>query len=76
MTNAFELNEMELEQVNGGAAKKSTHYVNYVVVRGDNLHRIANKFNTNWVKIYNLNKAVIGDNPSLLKIGTVLRIPQ
>jgi len=63
MTNAIELNEMELELVNGGASK--TKYVNYTVVKGDNLHKIANKYKTTWTKIYNANKAKIGDNGSV-----------
>lgn len=38
----------------------------YVVKSGDTLSSIASKYNTNWQKIYNDNKNVIGNNPNLI----------
>lgn len=72
--NERELNEQELDVVNGGAATKG--YVTYTVVKGDNLHKIAAKFNTTWGKIYDLNKAVIGADPDKIYPGQILKIPQ
>ena len=46
----------------------------YVVKRGDNLSKIAKKFNTTWQKIYNKNKDVIGNNPNLIYPGQILYI--
>ena len=51
--------------------------ISYVVVKGDNLTKIALKFygdGNRWYEIYEMNKAIIGANPSYLKIGTVLTI--
>lgn len=36
----------------------------YTVQAGDTLSKIARKFNTNWRKIYELNKETIGSNPN------------
>lgn len=46
----------------------------YTVQSGDNLTKIANKYNTTWKKIYEANKDVIGDDPNLIKPGQVLTI--
>jgi nucleoid-associated protein YgaU len=48
----------------------------YKVKSGDSLELISKKVcgNTNWQKIYNDNKAVIGDDPDLIFPGTVLLI--
>ena len=51
--------------------------ITYVVVKGDNLTRIAQKFygdGARWREIYNMNKAVIGGNPNLIYAGQVLTI--
>ena len=48
--------------------------VTYTVQKGDNLTKIAKKYNTTWQKIYEDNKDVIGDNPNLIKPGQVLTI--
>lgn len=42
--------------------------------RGDNLTKIAKKYNTTWQSIYKKNKELIGDNPNLIKIGWHLKI--
>ena len=50
----------------------------YTVQAGDSLWAIADKFykaGAKWNKIYEANKDVIGDNPSLVRAGQVLRIP-
>ena len=46
----------------------------YIVQKGDNLTKIAKKYNTTWKKIYEDNKDVIGDNPNLIKVGQKLII--
>lgn len=50
----------------------------YVVIRGDSLWKIAKEFygdGSQWTKIYNANKSVIGKNPDLIKPGQKLVIP-
>jgi nucleoid-associated protein YgaU len=49
----------------------------YVVVSGDNLTRIAERFygNSNWQQIYAANVGVIGGNPNLIFPGQRLVIP-
>lgn len=49
------------------------------VVSGDNLSFISQKYyNTqaNWRLIYEANQDVIGDNPNLIRVGQVLKIPK
>lgn len=46
----------------------------YIVQKGDNLSKIAQKYNTTWQTIYNNNRSVIGNNPNLIKVGQVLKI--
>jgi ABC-type amino acid transport substrate-binding protein len=53
----------------------------YVVQKGDTLSHIAGKFYgdvspRSWTRIYNANKAVIGANPSRIRIGMRLTIPE
>ena len=46
----------------------------YTVVKGDTLSGIAKKLNiSSWRELYNKNKAVIGNNPNLIKPGQVLK---
>lgn len=47
----------------------------YTVVSGDSLSKIGEKLNIDWRKIYELNKDIIGDNPSLIYPGQVYRLP-
>ena len=49
-------------------------FVTYTVKKGDNLSKIAQKYNTTWQKIYEDNKSVIGSNPHIIKEGQVLKI--
>jgi aspartate/glutamate/glutamine transport system substrate-binding protein len=53
----------------------------YVVRSGDTLSKIARKYYgdawaTSWQRIYEANRGVIGDDPSRLKVGMSLDIPQ
>jgi nucleoid-associated protein YgaU len=53
----------------------------YVVQAGDTLSRIAGKVYgdvspASWQRIYQANREVIGDNPSRIKVGMELAIPQ
>lgn len=52
----------------------SSSSTSYVVRAGDTLSKIAAKFKTTWQKLYALNKARIGRNPNVLKVGTKLSI--
>jgi len=50
------------------------------VVAGDTLGALALKYygkasKDYWMLIYEANKAVIGDNPNLIKAGMVLKVP-
>lgn len=70
------------EEAKAKAASKSrfTEFLaEHKVVSGENLSFISQKYyNTqaNWRLIYEANQAVIGDNPSLIRVGQVLRIPK
>ena len=46
----------------------------YIVQDGDNLTKIAEKYNTTWQEIYEENKEVIGNNPDIIKPGQILKI--
>lgn len=51
------------------------------VAEGETLSHIALKHYGNagrdyWMVIYEFNKAVIGDNPGMIRIGTELKIPE
>lgn len=46
----------------------------YTVKSGDTLSGIASKYRTTWQKLYEKNKATIGNNPNLIKPGQVLKI--
>ena len=53
---------------------KEDKQLTYIVKKGDNLSKIAKKYNTTWQKIYTDNKKVIGSNPNLIKVGMKLVI--
>ncbi len=60
-----------------GAAIKAEH----TVVSGDSLSALAAKYygsgsRDNWMAIYEANKEAIGDNPSAIRVGQVLQIPE
>lgn len=49
--------------------------VEYTVVSGDSLSKIAAKYNTTWQKIYESNKDIV-KNPDLIQVGWKLKIPK
>lgn len=58
-------------------SKPATNTITYTVRKGDTLGAIAKKYlgsTSKWPQIYNANKAVIGNNPNLIKPGQVLKI--
>lgn len=67
-----DLSESELEEIAGGAAHKFT--IDYTVVPGDNLTKIAKRFGCTWQEIYALNRNKIKDK-NLIKPGWVLKVP-
>jgi nucleoid-associated protein YgaU len=51
----------------------------YTVVPGDSLSKIAKNLlgsANRWSELYEANRAVVGDNPNLIKPGQVLTIPE
>ena len=56
------------------SSDKNTKQRKYIDQEGDNLSRIAEKYNTTWQKLYELNKEVIGNNPNIIKSGQILKI--
>jgi nucleoid-associated protein YgaU len=63
------------------AATDTAVLTEHTVVSGDNLSAIAKKYygsadRDKWMAIYEANKATIGDNPSLIRVGQVLQIPK
>ena len=69
----------EKEEAAKAAREEVTLPTEYTVQPGDSLSAIAQKFYGNaalWQEIYKANKKVIGDNPSLIKVGQVLKIPK
>ncbi len=54
--------------------KNNSTEIIYVVKKGDNLTKIAARYNTTWQSIYNKNKELIGNNPNLIKVGWHLKI--
>ncbi len=61
------------------AAEAAKYLAEHTVVSGDNLSMISQKYygtQVNWRHIYEENKEVIGDNPSLIYPGQILRIPR
>ncbi len=68
------------QRSSGAAPSKSDPVIptEHTVVSGDNLSAIAKKYygdENRWRDIYNANKEKIGDNPSAIRVGMVLRLP-
>lgn len=62
-------------------AKKATFIAEHTVVSGDTLSGLAQKYyqsqaREKWMAIYEANAETIGDNPSLIRVGQVLKIPK
>lgn len=60
------------------ATKTAPNSKSYTVVSGDSLSKIARKMYgdvSKWQSIYNANKSLIGNNPSLIYPGQILVIP-
>ncbi len=60
---------------------KKEFQAEHEVVAGDSLSALASKYygsgaKEDWMRIYEANKETIGDNPSLIKVGQVLKIPK
>ncbi len=60
---------------------ETTTMAEHTVASGDTLSHIAQKYYNSaardkWMAIYEANKEMIGDNPSLIRIGQVLKIPK
>ena len=73
--NAFQ-RQLDSDQSNKGHRLMMRHKVK----SGETLSAIAQEYYGSgskemWMKIYNANKAIIGDNPSALKVGQELLIP-
>jgi nucleoid-associated protein YgaU len=70
------------ERMKGREAKKSAEtQAEHTVVSGDSLSAIASQYygsgaKEKWMAIYEANKEIIGDNPSLIRVGQVLKIPK
>lgn len=62
-------------------AKAPKNIAHHKVVAGDTLSGIALKYygsaaKEKWMAIYEANKETIGDNPSLIRVGQKLNIPE
>jgi len=76
---AMEARKRQLEE----AKKKAEQKIKAVhtVAKGETLSDISLKYygsavKEKWMKIYEANKDVIGDNPNLIVTGQVLKIPE
>lgn len=63
------------------AEKGPTVKAEHTVASGDTLSGLATKYygsgsRENWMAIYEANKEEIGDNPSAIRVGQVLQIPE
>ena len=76
--------EEEVQEVVETAVSKATapstdFIAEHTVVAGDNLSQISEQYYdtpNHYMKIYEANKEIIGDNPSLIRVGQVLKIPK
>ena len=75
--------EEEVKEAVETAVSKSTAATEFLaehtVVAGDNLSHISEQYYdtpNHYMKIYEANKEIIGDNPSLIRVGQVLKIPK
>lgn len=84
---AYEANKKAVEATNEAnkklqeAQKAAEVLATHTVVAGETLSDISMKYykssiRDKWIKIYEANKDIIGDNPSIIKAGQVLKIPK
>lgn len=58
----------------GGTGGGTVAADTYTVVAGDTLYGIAARYGMTWQTLYNINRAVIGNNPNLIRPGEVLLV--
>ena len=86
-----DLEAWEVQRGRGAPSRRETsaakpaaapqYLTEHTVAEGETLSHIALKYygsaaREKWMAIYEANKAVIGDNPNLIRIGQVLKIPK
>jgi len=72
----YELPEVPLEETPLGT-ESTGEIAHYTVAQGDTLWRISQRFygkGSRWSEIYDMNRASIGANPDVLRVGQVLKI--
>lgn len=70
---------MPLPEDRGKKPQAAKFIAEHTVASGDSLSKIAQQYyksGDKWKHIYEANKDVIGDNPSLIRVGQVLKIPR
>ena len=72
---------MPLQEDRAKKTEAAKFMAEHTVVSGDSLSKIAQQYyksadKDKWMRIYEANKDVIGDNPSLIRVGQVLKIPK
>jgi nucleoid-associated protein YgaU len=75
--NVKNINIVSKEEIQDNIEKsKGIEHVHYIVKEGDTLASISEKFfgYTDWPAIYNINKDIIGNDPSLIIPGQYLKI--
>ena len=65
-----------IKKANLNHLNNSTNSIYHVVVEGDTLSLLAQKYNVNWEKIYEQNKDIIGNNPNQIYPGQNLLIKE
>lgn len=78
MSDIKQLTPEDLTQVAGGKGEYGKVGLMHTVKSGDMLSSIALNYYGNanlWPKIYEVNRAVIGDNPDYLQVGWKIWIP-
>jgi len=72
---------MDVDRVPGKKGRGDEFLAEHTVASGDSLSKIAQTYyesgaREDWMRIYEANKETIGDDPSLIKPGMVLKIPK